>query len=186
MYKNRTLYRSVNRFFFSQLYSNLSNFYTKTIDRNDYATAAEFENAVDHPQIMFGKSDPFSYKLILSNNKGDTVYSGGISTIWGYCNGVDGSGNQIFMKFTGLLKHRSRNTPAAWSAWTDIITNSDLKITNATIDMGRDNTGVYMQINGINNISFLLRFDVANKALITDTMVDGVWLGKKTIASWTE
>lgn len=147
MYKNRTLYRSVNRFFFSRLYSNLGNFYTKTIDRNDYATAAEFENAVDHPQIMFGKSDPFSYKLILSNNKGDTVYSGGISTIWGYCNGVDGSGNQIFMKFTGLLKHRSRNTPAAWSAWTDIITNTDLfskNLGNADLDSIR-NPGNYVQ-----------------------------------------
>lgn len=69
--------------------------------------------------------------------------------------------------------------------WSKIVSNSDLKITNATIDMGSDNAGPYMQINGSNNVSFLLRFDVANKALITDAMVDGAWLGRKTILSWS-
>lgn len=131
----------------TQLYSNLGNFYTKTINRDSYATAAELEDAVDRPQILFEKSEPFSYVIILSNNKGDTVYSGGISAIWGYCNGIDGSGTQVLLKFTGIFRWRSRNTPAAWSEWISPLSSTDLfskNLGNADLDSIRD-PGNYVQ-----------------------------------------
>ena len=71
-----------------------------------------------------------------------------------------------------------------WTAWKGLLSNTDLMLANAIIKIGNDNAGIYMQINGSNNVSFLLRFDVATKALTTDAMVDGAWLGRKTILSW--
>ena len=80
----------------------------------------------------------------------------------------------------GRLESTS-NTPA----WDKFILGSDLALENATLRAGQDSNGLYIQATGTNNNAFFVRFDHGNKTISADTMINGAWLGRKTIASWS-